>query len=153
MTKVWLDVFYFCKYLLYLLICCMFFLLVIYGDLHLEYPFIYNYIWALKSLFYWIRFCVVYSYIEEEDVQISIWSVCMDTYDSDCGVYTVILYRGQYLRRNILVTYLSQTPFLLMYTYFGDWSCTDRMYTYICMQLKRGKKKGVILVNFLINIL
>ncbi|KAK6138895.1 hypothetical protein DH2020_027356 [Rehmannia glutinosa] len=32
-------------------------------------------------------FYVVHSFTEEEDVQVSIWPICVDAYDFDCGVY------------------------------------------------------------------
>lgn len=79
------------------------------------------------------RLYVVYSGIEEEDVQVSVWPVCMDTYDSDCGIHSVILYCGQYLWRNFLVTFLSETPLLPECTY-------TQMFTYICTHSRRKKK-------------
>lgn len=42
------------------------------------------------------RFYVVHSYIEEEDVQVSIWPVCMDAHDSNYSVYTVIFLCSQH---------------------------------------------------------
>lgn len=42
------------------------------------------------------RFYVVHSYIKEEDVQVSVQPICLDTYDFDRGVYTISLYSGQY---------------------------------------------------------
>lgn len=49
------------------------------------------------------RFYVVHSYIEEEDVQVSIWPVCMDTHDPNNCVYTILFYCSQHLWRNFLV--------------------------------------------------
>lgn len=36
---------------------------------------------------------VVHSYTKEENVQVSIWTVCMDTHDSYSGLHTVFLHR------------------------------------------------------------
>lgn len=44
-----------------------------------------------------IRFYVVHSDSKEEDVQVSVWPVCMDTYDPDCGVHSVLFHCCQYL--------------------------------------------------------
>ena len=52
-------------------------------------------VWLLFLCYF--RFHVVYSYIKEEDVQVSIWPVCMDTHDSYCGVHAVLIYCRQYL--------------------------------------------------------
>ncbi|KAL6571454.1 phosphatidate cytidylyltransferase [Orobanche hederae] len=49
------------------------------------------------------RFHVVHSYTEEEDVQVSIWPVCMDTHDSDCGVHTIIVYCEFLLPASVIV--------------------------------------------------
>lgn len=50
-----------------------------------------------------IRFYVVHSDSEEEEVQVSIWPVRLDPYDSDCGVYSVLFHSSQYFRGNFLV--------------------------------------------------
>lgn len=46
---------------------------------------------------------MVHSDSEEEEVQVSIWPVCLDPYDSDCGVYSVLFHSSQYFRGNFLV--------------------------------------------------
>lgn len=61
--------------------------------------------WTI-SLFF--RFYVVHSYIEEEDVQVSIWAVCLDTHDTHYSVYSVCLHCSQYFWRDFLVTLLSK---------------------------------------------
>lgn len=38
------------------------------------------------------RFCMVYSFVKEEILQVSIWTVCMDTYDTYHCVYTVFIH-------------------------------------------------------------
>ncbi len=43
-----------------------------------------------------LRFYVVHSYVKEEDVQVSVWPVCMDAHDSNCRVYTVLLHCCQH---------------------------------------------------------
>lgn len=43
-----------------------------------------------------LRFHVVYSYVNEEDVQVSIWPVCLATCDSKCGVHPVCIHCCQY---------------------------------------------------------
>ena len=42
---------------------------------------------------YWLtlyRFCMVHSYAKEENVQVSIWAVCMDAHDSILGFCSVL---------------------------------------------------------------
>ena len=86
-------------------------ILLLYFDFRLYFPlpFIFLIIyccWNYYSLCDGLRFYVVYSYVKEEDVQVSIWPVCMDTHDSNCGVYPVCLHRGQHFWRNFLVKQL-----------------------------------------------
>lgn len=80
--------------------------------------FIYNGWLLIKILFViLLRLCVVHSLIKEEAVQVSIWPVCMDSHDSDCGLYTIFLHCGQHFWRNILVTlYLEWTAVLFLYS-------------------------------------
>lgn len=52
---------------------------------------------AISKLCDLFRFYVVYINTEEEDVQVSIWAVCLDTHDFDCGLYTVFFYRGKHI--------------------------------------------------------
>jgi len=49
---------------------------------------------------------MVYSVIEEEILQVSVWPVCMDTYDTHCCVYPVCVHCSQHIWRDILVTWL-----------------------------------------------
>ena len=46
---------------------------------------------------------MVHSLTKEEDVQVSVWPICMDAYDPYRGFHTVFLYGCQYLRRDFLV--------------------------------------------------
>lgn len=65
-------------------------------------------LWMISDIYFCViglRFCVVHCDIKEKDVQVSIWSVCLDAYDSDRGVHSIILHCGQYFWRNILVTW------------------------------------------------
>lgn len=60
-----------------------------------------------------IRFYVVHSDTEEEEVQVSIWPVCLDPYDSDCSVYSVFFHSSQYFRGNFLVIQLKSISSIL----------------------------------------
>jgi hypothetical protein len=48
----------------------------------------------VKLLVYDFRFCMVYSFVKEEILQISIWPVCMDTYDTYYCVYAICIHGG-----------------------------------------------------------
>lgn len=39
---------------------------------------------------------VLHTHPEEEDVQISVWSVCVDTHDSHYGIHAVIVHCSQH---------------------------------------------------------
>lgn len=43
------------------------------------------------------RLCLVHTLIEEKDLQVPIWPVCMDAHDTYCGVYTICFYCRQYI--------------------------------------------------------
>lgn len=58
--------------------------------------------WTLTQMSY--RNDVVHSYSEKKDVQVSVWSVCMDAHDSYSGLYAVLIHCCKYFRRNILVS-------------------------------------------------
>ena len=53
-------------------------------------------LWLSSLFLIGIRIHVVHSHIKEEDVQVSIWSVCLDTYDSDCCIHSVLLHCGKH---------------------------------------------------------
>lgn len=59
---------------------------------------------------------MVHSYAKEEDVQVSIWPICVDTHDSNCGVHTIVLHRRQHFRGDFLVTYVSNHGFGINHT-------------------------------------
>ncbi|CAL5407053.1 unnamed protein product [Camellia sinensis] len=48
------------------------------------------------------RIHVVRSYIKEEDVQVLVWPVCMDTHDSYCSLCPVLIYYCQHFLRDFL---------------------------------------------------
>lgn len=45
---------------------------------------------------------------KEGEVQVSVWPICMDTHDPDCGAHSVLFHCRQYLWRNFLVTEILQ---------------------------------------------
>lgn len=51
--------------------------------------------------------------IEEEEVQVSIWPVRLDSYDSDCSIYSVLFHCSQYFRGNFLVRPLKSISSIL----------------------------------------
>lgn len=51
------------------------------------------------------RTCLVHFNVKEEDVQVSVWSVCVDSHGSICGVHSILFYCSQHIWRHFLVIY------------------------------------------------
>lgn len=53
-------------------------------------------LWLSTLLLVECRIYVVHSHVEEEDVQVPIWPVCLDTHDSNCCIWPVLLHCGKH---------------------------------------------------------
>ena len=60
-------------------------------------------LWLSLFLLIGLRIYVVHSHIKEEDVQVPIWPVCLDTHDSHCCIWAVLLHCGKHFWRDFLV--------------------------------------------------